>query len=64
MTIMTMTGQQCRSSADQSWFPWLTMKLSWFEPKRRPHLDVRELSPHLQRDLGFLDGNDPSGRRS
>jgi hypothetical protein len=64
MTIMTMTGQQCRSGTDQSWISWLTTRFGWLEPRRRAHLDIRELSPHLQRDLGFLDGNDPSGRRS
>ena len=25
-------------------------------------LDVGRLSDHLRRDMGFLDGNDPSGR--
>jgi len=38
----------------------------WFLPrtiKRRRFLDVCELSPHLLRDLGVLDGNDPRGRR-
>ncbi len=30
--------------------------------KRRAYVDIRELSPHLQRDMGFLDGNDPHGR--
>jgi len=33
-------------------------------PGRRPAvLDPRTLPDHLKRDMGFLDGNDPSGRR-
>ncbi len=30
---------------------------------RRRLLDARYLSDHLKRDIGFLDGNDPCGRR-
>lgn len=30
---------------------------------RRRLFDARDFSDHLKRDLGFLDGNDPSGRR-
>jgi len=30
---------------------------------KRAFLDARDLSDHLKRDLGFLDGNDPAGRR-
>ena len=33
---------------------------------RRPRkrlLDARDLPDHLKRDMGFLDGNDPCGRR-
>lgn len=30
---------------------------------RKRVLDVRGLSDHLKRDMGFLDGNDPCGRR-
>ncbi|MBZ9849734.1 hypothetical protein LB565_17250 [Mesorhizobium sp. CA14] len=33
-----------------------------FAGRRRGYLDVREFSEHLQRDMGFLDGNDPRGR--
>ena len=34
-----------------------------FSQRSRPeaYLDVRELPDHLKRDLGFLDGRDPSG---
>jgi len=28
----------------------------------RARLDIRYLSPHLLRDLGFLDGNDPTAK--
>jgi hypothetical protein len=41
---------------------WLA---AWFARPgraRRGKLDVRELSDHLKRDMGFLDGN-PVGRR-
>ena len=30
---------------------------------RKRVLDARDLPDHLKRDLGFLDGNDPCGRR-
>lgn len=30
---------------------------------RRRVLDARDLSDHLKRDVGFLDGNNPCGRR-
>jgi hypothetical protein len=30
----------------------------------RGRLDVGRLSDHLKRDMGFLDGNDPLGRRN
>jgi hypothetical protein len=29
---------------------------------RRELLDVRRLSDHLKRDMGFLDGVDPTGK--
>ena len=31
---------------------------------RKRLLDVRELPDHLKRDMGYLDGNSPCGRRS
>jgi hypothetical protein len=43
----------------KSWtsrFAWLAARTS------RRRLDVRRLSDHLKRDMGFLDGNDPLGR--
>jgi hypothetical protein len=41
----------------------LALRALWGEggPRHR-HLDVASLSEHLQRDMGFLDGNDPSGK--
>ena len=49
--------------------PWrgtlglLMRELSRLPIRRRRYVDIRELSPHLQRDMGFLDGNDPRGPR-
>jgi hypothetical protein len=37
--------------------------LSWPLKSRRPYLDIRVLPNHLLRDIGYLDGNDPAGRR-
>jgi len=42
-----------------SWFGRLTAAL--VRP-RRTLLDPRSLPDHLKRDMGFLDGNDPSGK--
>ncbi|MEI5680233.1 MULTISPECIES: hypothetical protein [unclassified Mesorhizobium] len=39
-------------------------QFSW--PRATSHaasLDIRTLPDHLKRDMGILDGNDPSGRR-
>lgn len=32
------------------------------QTSRKAHLKPEELSPHLQRDIGFMDGNSPCGR--
>jgi hypothetical protein len=41
----------------QGWFARLLAVLPAFERKRRTGvLDVRSLSHHLKRDMGFLDG--------
>ncbi|TGQ38544.1 MULTISPECIES: hypothetical protein [unclassified Mesorhizobium] len=45
------------------WFSRLARGFVRHAAKKRAYLDVRELPPHLQRDMGFLDGNDPCGRR-
>jgi len=47
------------SVSGHHWLSWLT---DGFGRRKKAHLDVRELSPHLRRDLGLLDGNDPCGR--
>ncbi|SFN60513.1 hypothetical protein SAMN03159463_00120 [Mesorhizobium sp. NFR06] len=40
----------------------LAREFSRFSGRRRGYVNVRELPEHLQRDMGFLDGNDPRGR--
>jgi hypothetical protein len=41
----------------------LMTALSALQPRPpKSFLDTRTLSDHLKRDIGFLDGNDPSGR--
>jgi len=41
---------------------WLTqLATSSRHGRRRTRFDPRELSVHLVRDLGFLDGRDPAG---
>ncbi|MER9459494.1 hypothetical protein NKI80_06270 [Mesorhizobium sp. M0387] len=59
---MTTVQQKLHSTPAQSWFSLLMHEFSLLVHRRRGYVDVRELSPHLQRDMGFLDGNDPSGR--
>lgn len=50
------------SISGQRWISWLTDGFGW-PARKRQLLDVRDLSPHLQRDLGVLDGNDLTDRR-
>ncbi len=45
----------------RGWFSLLAREFRWFPRRGRHYVDVRELSEHLQRDMGFLDGNDPRG---
>ena len=59
---MTTVQEKLVSTPAQSWFSVLAREFSSLVRRRRRYVDVRELSPHLQRDMGFLDGNDPSGR--
>jgi hypothetical protein len=59
---MTMAQQKCTPTPDHRWISWLADGFGWFAVRKRAHLDIRDLSQHLQRDLGFLDGNDPFGR--
>jgi hypothetical protein len=59
---MTTVQQKLHSTPAQSWFSALTREFSQLVSRKRSYVDVRELSPHLQRDMGFLDGNDVCGR--
>ncbi|ESX88648.1 hypothetical protein [Mesorhizobium sp. LSHC412B00] len=59
---MTTVQQKLHSTPAQRRFSLLVHEFSLLVHRRRGYVDVRELSPHLQRDMGFLDGNDPSGR--
>ncbi|AZO10247.1 MULTISPECIES: hypothetical protein [unclassified Mesorhizobium] len=59
---MTTLQEKLVSIPANGWFSALTREFSRFSRRRRGYIDVRELSPHLQRDMGFLDGNDPLGR--
>jgi hypothetical protein len=64
---MTMT-QQCLADAPRratqtnlpnQWMPTILKVLGLGLRKRRDFVDLRELSPYLQRDLGFVDGRKP-----
>lgn len=59
---MTPMQEKFDSTPIHGWISLLARELSWFANRRRGYVDVRELSEHLQRDMGFLDGNDPHGR--
>jgi hypothetical protein len=59
---MTTVQQKLHSTPAQSWFSVLAHEFSLLVRRRRGYVDVRDLSPHLQRDMGFLDGNDVCGR--
>ncbi|WP_348639594.1 hypothetical protein [Mesorhizobium sp. M1E.F.Ca.ET.045.02.1.1] len=59
--IMTTIQEKVVSSPARGWISLLAREFSWFASRRRGYVDVRELSEHLQRDMGFLDGNDPRG---
>lgn len=43
----------------QTWFTLLAT--SGRHRTRRGELDPRELSDHIKRDMGFLDGKEPAG---
>ncbi|TPN84309.1 hypothetical protein FJ987_15845 [Mesorhizobium sp. CU2] len=58
---MTTIQEKLVTTPAQSWFSLLMHEFSRFARRRRGYVDVRDLSPHLQRDMGFLDGNDPRG---
>ena len=58
---MTTAQEKLVSTPVRGWIFLLARQFSRFSGRRRGYIDVRELSPHLQRDMGFLDGNDPTG---
>lgn len=58
---MTTAQEKLVSTPARGWISFLAREFPWFAGRRRGYVDIRELSPHLQRDIGFLDGNDPSG---
>jgi hypothetical protein len=61
---MTTMQEKLLSTPGRGWFSRLARGFAWRNARKRAYLDVRDLSPHLQRDMGFLDGNDPrEGRR-
>lgn len=59
---MTTMQEKFVSTPARNWISLLAREFSWLASRKRGYVDVRELSPHLQRDMGFLDGNDPRGR--
>ncbi|AZN97286.1 hypothetical protein EJ066_08270 [Mesorhizobium sp. M9A.F.Ca.ET.002.03.1.2] len=60
---MTTVQEKLLLTPGYGWFSWLARGFARHAAKKRVYLDIRELPPHLQRDMGFLDGNDPCGRR-
>ncbi|MER8508244.1 hypothetical protein [Mesorhizobium sp. M0199] len=59
---MTTIQEKLLLAPAHGWFSRLARGLAGHAARKRGYLDVRELPPHLQRDMGFLDGNDPCGR--
>jgi hypothetical protein len=57
MTQLIATTQNHR------WISGLMPRIGWLlGARKREMLDISGLSDHLRRDMGLLDGNDPSGR--
>ncbi|GLS40451.1 hypothetical protein GCM10010869_60480 [Mesorhizobium tianshanense] len=61
--IMTTVQEKLLLTPGQSWLSWLVRGLARRGARKRAYLDLMALPPHLQRDMGLLDGNDPRGRR-
>ena len=59
---MTTLHDFLLSHSSRCWLSWLADGFGW-KRHARTYLDIRELSPHLRRDLGITDGTDPVGRR-
>ena len=60
--MSTMT-QSYDSSLAHGFVSTLIERLFSQRPRPEVYLDVRELPDHLKRDLGFLDGRDPTGSK-
>ena len=55
--------QLSATAKNQGWLSCLTLAFTALRPQSRKRiLDVRTLSDHLKRDMGFLDGNDTSAQ--
>ncbi|UCI07893.1 hypothetical protein [Mesorhizobium sp. B1-1-8] len=59
---MATVQEKLSSIPARGLFSLLAREFSWFAGRRRRYVDLRDLSPHLLRDMGFLDGKDPHGR--
>jgi hypothetical protein len=60
---MAMARERLVTGNHWTWNPRLTLRALWAERgQRHRYLDIASLPEHLQRDMGFLDGNDPSGK--
>ncbi|RWB19009.1 MAG: hypothetical protein EOQ40_22265 [Mesorhizobium sp.] len=59
---MTTAQEKMLLVPGQGWFSRLMRGFARRQARRRTYLDIRELSPHLQRDMGFLDSNDAFDR--
>lgn len=59
MTTLQATGTTI-ATARKSWTSWLAQA---FGARHGGRLDPRALSDHLKRDMGFLDGVDPTRKR-
>jgi hypothetical protein len=52
-------------ATNHRWISTLMPRLGWFGGStKRGMIEPAHLSDHLRRDIGLLDGNDPSGRHS
>lgn len=60
---MAMVPDKLLRTSRPRWISWLADGFGWSRARvGQRYLDVRDLSPHLLRDMGFLDGNDPDAR--
>lgn len=57
---MTFSAHALRQSS-VSTISHLFDRLFTQKQRHRVYIDVRDLPDHLKRDLGFLDGKEPSG---